>query len=233
MFDEISGEGSDAIENYGSEYLRGFSDVLSRVEVTGAGGVGMTLDGGCVLVVDWLKGLKDLGGKVLTVGNGGSASIAGHLQNDLAKSVGVRAMALQDFALVTAITNDEGYHRVYADQILQWGDRGDLLIAISSSGESENILEAVDAARARSMRVMRLAGFAVGNALRGGGEINFYVPDETYGFVELAHGVMVHLWTDALRRVLDLERKESHDVVIKTENFSHRRGGVRRSGAGS
>jgi D-sedoheptulose 7-phosphate isomerase len=73
---------------------------------------------------------------------------------------------------------------------------GDLLVAMSSSGRSPNILEAVRAARERSMTVMTLSGFGADNPLRHEGDLNFYVPSREYGFVELSHNAIIHLFLD-------------------------------------
>ena len=131
-------------------------------------------------------------------GLGGSAAIASHVVIDLNKAAGVRAVALNDPAALTCLANDLSYQEVFATQIAWHGRPGDVLVAISSSGKSINILQAVEAARAARMRVVTFSGFRGDNPLRLSGDLNFYVPSDRYGFVELAHQILLHAVTDAL-----------------------------------
>ena len=101
-------------------------------------------------------------------------------------------------AALTCLANDFGYEHVFAKQVEYHGRAGDILIAISSSGKSANILNAVKAARGVGMTVVTFSGFDSGNPLRILGDINFYVPSSEYGFVELAHAILLHAVTDAL-----------------------------------
>jgi D-sedoheptulose 7-phosphate isomerase len=79
-----------------------------------------------------------------------------------------------------------------------WAEPGDVVIAVSSSGESRNIVSAVAAARRRGCRVLTLTGFKPGNRLRALGDINIYVPADTYGYVEMTHSVLCHCITDGM-----------------------------------
>src|SRR6185436_20185844 len=99
-------------------------------------------------------------------------------------------------AVLTCLGNDLGYDQVFARQIQAHARAGDLLIAISSSGNSANILNAVAAARARRADVITLSGFAPDNKLRGRGDLNFWVPNGLYGFVEIAHLAICHAILD-------------------------------------
>lgn len=134
--------------------------------------------------------------KVMVVGNGGSAAIATHMQNDLNKTVRVRALTFYDISFYTALANDEGVETVFEQPVRLFAERGDIFIAISSSGRSENILRAVREARTRNCKIITLSGFKSDNPLRQMGDINFYVPVQHYGMVELAHQVLVHCITD-------------------------------------
>ena len=130
------------------------------------------------------------------IGNGGSASIASHQAIDYLKNGGIRALALNDSAALTCLSNDCGYAEVFAKQIEKHGRSGDMLVAISSSGQSDNILHAVEAARARRMTVVTFSGFNPDNPLRSLGDVNFYVDSDQYGFVELAHLTLIHAILD-------------------------------------
>jgi D-sedoheptulose 7-phosphate isomerase len=138
------------------------------------------------------------GNKIMFVGNGGSAGIASHLAIDYSKNGCLRAMAFNDAAALTCLSNDLGYDKVFSEQIALHARPGDLLVAISSSGASGNILNAVRAARAAGAAVVTLSGFTPDNPLRQAGDINFYVRSDAYGFVEVAHLALCHA-------VLDIE----------------------------
>jgi len=141
--------------------------------------------------------------KVMLIGNGGSAAIVSHMHNDLCMSVGVRAVVFHELPLLTALTNDHGYECVFARPLELWADPGDVLFAFSSGGRSTNILGAVRAALARDCQVITLSGFKPDNPLRGMGLLNFYVPSQSYGYVETAHSALAHFLTDSAALSLD------------------------------
>ncbi|MDP6342627.1 MAG: SIS domain-containing protein [Alphaproteobacteria bacterium] len=147
-------------------------------------------------LVDLLRVLRDGGGKLMIVGNGGSATIASHMAEDFSKNGGVPTLAFNDGAMLSALANDEGYEQVFARQIEFFGAAGDLLIAISSSGNSANIVNAVAAARDRGCGVLTMSGFGPDNQLRRLGDFNIYVPSGEYGFVEVVHLALVHALLD-------------------------------------
>lgn len=105
-------------------------------------------------------------------------------------------MVFTEASALTALANDYGYECVFERPVELWADADDLLVAISSSGQSENILRAARAASARNCRVITLSGFSADNPLRRLGNLNFYVPSPEYGYVELAHSVITHFLTD-------------------------------------
>lgn len=136
------------------------------------------------------------GRKIVFIGNGGSAAIASHMSTDYWKVGHLRAVAFNDSSLLTCIGNDYGYPCVFEKPVEMFARRGDLLVAISSSGRSENILRGVAAARRRGASVMTLSGFAPDNPLRGLGDLNFYVSFDDYGPVEIAHLTLLHYVLD-------------------------------------
>ena len=115
---------------------------------------------------------------------------------DYTKNGGIRAMAMNDGAALTCLSNDLGYENVFAKQLEMHAREGDLLVAISSSGSSENILRAVGAARDRGCAVITLSGFSSNNPLRQLGDLNLYVPSGEYGFVEVTHLSLCHAMLD-------------------------------------
>ncbi|MCL4457672.1 MAG: SIS domain-containing protein [Nitrospirae bacterium] len=147
------------------------------------------------LAVDIIR-LKQSGNKVMFIGNGASSSISSHMSVDYWKTGGIKAISFNDGALLTCISNDYGYKHVFEKPIQMFADEGDALVAISSSGRSENILCGVAAARQKKCRVITLSGFDAANPLSEMGDINFYVSAQAYGPVEIIHHSICHCVLD-------------------------------------
>lgn len=187
-------------------YITGLANAYDRTKVTNYDG--SNYQEPIEYVCSRFKDISDGGHKVMLVGNGGSAAIASHMAIDLSKNARVPAIALNDASALTCLANDYGYHNVFAKQIQYQARRGDILVAISSSGESANIICAVEAARkVGGVQVFTFSGFDEGNHLRNCGDINFYVPSSRYGFVELTHQIILHQIVDAL--TMEHERLEA------------------------
>lgn len=178
-----------------------YFDVLHRAlcdtAVTDGSGVALGLDAGGLLAVDMVLRARTMQEVVVLVGNGGSAAIAAHMHNDLCCAVGARALVFTDAPLLTALSNDHGYAQAFERPLRTWAGIGGLLVAISSSGMSENILRAAGAARENGMKVLTMSGFSPDNQLRRLGHVNFHVASSSYGYVELAHSALAHYLTDA------------------------------------
>lgn len=138
----------------------------------------------------------DAGRKLMFIGNGAGAGIASHMATDFTKNGGMRALAFNDGAMLTCFGNDLGYDQVFAKAIDMHGHAGDVLVAISASGRSPNILNGVAAARRRGARVVTFSGFAADNPLRRLGDWNLYVPAAEYGPVEVAQQALIHAILD-------------------------------------
>jgi D-sedoheptulose 7-phosphate isomerase len=134
----------------------------------------------------WLRA-KDTGGKVIFIGNGGSAAISSHLAIDLAKNAGVPATCFSDSALITCLANDYGHENWMASALRLHGSQGDCLVAISSSGNSQNVRNAVTAARTMELSTVTLSGMSPNNPLRGTGDVNFWVDSRSYNLIETMH----------------------------------------------
>ena len=149
---------------------------------------------------DWsiaaARAAHESGNRIFFVGNGGSAAIASHMAIDFSNAGKLRATALNDAAVLTCLGNDYGYDQVFARQIEMQARAGDLLVAISSSGRSPNILNAVAAAHARACHVLTLSGFAPDNPLRALGDMNLHVPSSEYNFVEVTHMALLAALVD-------------------------------------
>ena len=141
-------------------------------------------------VADLLKLTHDRGKKTLIFGNGGSAAIASHFSVDLTKNAGLRCINCNEAGLITCFANDYGFERWVEKAVDFYGDEGDLLIVISSSGSSENMLNGVKAARKGKFKgVVTLSGFSEHNPLRQLGDINLWIESKAYNFVENIHQV--------------------------------------------
>jgi len=135
---------------------------------------------------------------VIFIGNGGSAATASHQAIDYWKNGGMRAVAFNDASLLTCVSNDFGYQHVFEKPMEMFADAGDVLFAISSSGRSENILRGVAAATIKGCHVVTMSGFAPDNPLRRAGYLNFYVPSQSYGYVEITHLSLCHCIVDCI-----------------------------------
>ena len=130
--------------------------------------------------------------RILFIGNGGSAAIASHMACDWQKNGQFATFGPPDSALMSCYGNDYGFDHIYSEMIDRHGQLGDVLFAISSSGMSDDILKAVDMAVSVKVNVVTLSGFGQGNFLRTKGQVNFYVPSNQYGTVEIAHLAILH-----------------------------------------
>ncbi|MCE9545034.1 MAG: SIS domain-containing protein [Planctomycetia bacterium] len=177
-------------------YLTRLAELLASVEFTDAQGHRGDVNAAYEQVIATILAVRDAGRQVLLVGNGGSASIAGHTKMDLCNQIPVRATTFDDAPLLTSISNDHGYACAFERGIELWAVPGDCLIAVSSSGRSENILRAARAAKQRQVPVVTFTGFDPDNPLRQLGDWNFYVASRHYGEVEVAHHSLAHCLTD-------------------------------------
>ena len=138
-------------------------------------------------VANEISACKGRGGKTIVVGNGGSAAISSHVAVDLTKAAKTRAINFNESDLITCFANDYGYENWVAEAIKAYGDTGDVLILISSSGSSKNIVNAAKQGREMGLKVVTLSGFASDNNLRGSGDINLWANSKSYNYVEMVH----------------------------------------------
>lgn len=179
-----------------ADYFETLAALPQSAEVTDPMGRSLSLDKFYRYVTRVLRDMRDGGNKVMFAGNGGSASIASHMVVDFSKNAGIPALSFNDGVVMSALSNDEGYEEVFARQVGFYANPDDLLIAISSSGNSQNIVNAVTVAREKGAHVITMSGFGPDNALRRLGDFNLYVPSGEYGFVEIAHLSLCHALVD-------------------------------------
>lgn len=127
------------------------------------------------------------------VGNGGSSAICSHLSQDVFNKLKIRSHYFNDSSLMTCMANDFGYENVYARILTLYARKGDILIAISSSGNSQNILNAVGVAKEKSMQVISLSGMRESNKLWASkSDVAFFLDSDLYGIVEVGHEAILH-----------------------------------------
>lgn len=152
---------------------------------------------------------RDNGAMVYVAGNGGSAAIASHWVNDLGKATKrsgcapMRVMCMNDnMSWLTALANDEGYERVFEGQLENFAEPGDVLVVISSSGNSTNLVRAVNLARARGLVTIAFVGFD-GGVLRHNVDDYLWIQTEkgSYGLVEPTHQMICHILTACLAEI--------------------------------
>ncbi len=143
-----------------------------------------------------LQKVKKEKGRAYFLGNGGSAAIASHFSVDWLNKLSIPSFTFYEISQITAIANDFGYEKVFSFPLEKCLQKQDLVIAISSSGESKNILQGVLAAQKKGANILTLSGFSEENPLRFLGDINYWVPSKEYGLVESAHFILLHTLVD-------------------------------------
>jgi len=183
------------VRQIAADYLESFHELLARVDLDAV-----------ARVVECLRQARDQGGTIYIAGNGGSAATATHLANDLGKATKssgrapVRVMCMSDnISWFTALANDEGYERVFTGQLENFARSGDILIVISASGSSPNLVHAVDFARRQGVVSIGLLGFD-GGRLKGMVDECLWLESEkgAYGPVESGHSVLCDILTTCL-----------------------------------
>jgi len=128
--------------------------------------------------------------KIIICGNGGSAAIASHVSVDLTKNANIRSVNFNEADLITCFANDYGYERWVEKAIDFYADQKDVLILISSSGKSKNMINACKAAKSKNLsKIITFTGHKKDNPLSQLGDINFWIDSKAYNFVENIHQV--------------------------------------------
>jgi D-sedoheptulose 7-phosphate isomerase len=136
-----------------------------------------------------LKIIKRKRKKVIIFGNGGSAAISSHVSIDLTKNARIRSINFNEADLLTCFSNDYGYEKVYSKSLEFYADRGDVVIIISSSGKSKNVLEAAKICKKKKILLYTLTGFSKSNPLKKMGNINLWVNSKAYNIIENIHQI--------------------------------------------
>ena len=196
------------MSNLVEKYYENFCALISSIRVSNQDGQEMSFYNGVEWTCNLILAQAREDRKLIFIGNGGSAAISSHMATDFWKTGGIKALAFNDSSLLTCIGNDYGYEHVFAKPISMFADPGDILMAISSSGRSPNILNGVKAAREKNCQVITFSGFHPHSPLRSLGNLNYYVPAEAYGFVEVLHHSICHCILDILQSIGHDEKSE-------------------------
>jgi len=135
---------------------------------------------------------------IFFIGNGGSNSICSHMYQDYGKIGRKKTYCFSDPSLITCYSNDYGYDKAIEEWLKIYFSEGDILISISSSGKSSNILNASKFVKTKQGNLITLSGFDSENPLRKMGNVNFHIPIAHYGIVECYHQVILHMILDML-----------------------------------
>lgn len=147
-------------------------------------------------LVDETHKRSDLKSTFFFCGNGASCTMAEHISHDCFQNANLLTYTVSETSHITAISNDISYENVFAYRISKQAVDKDVLITISSSGNSPNIIKAIEVASEKGMFIVTLSGKGKDNKSRKMGDLNFYVPLQTYGLVESSHAVLLHSWLD-------------------------------------
>ena len=191
------------MKTFVEDYYNGLTELISSIRITDKEGKKIEFPLGVEKVGNLILSQADSGNKLMFIGNGASAAISSHMSTDFWKTCGVRAIAFNDSSLLTCLGNDFGYEYIFEKSIEMFADPGDILIAISSSGKSENILRGVNSAKSKECSVITLSGFKDDNPLSSAGDFNFYVPAQEYGPVEVIHHSICHCILNAISNEKD------------------------------
>ncbi len=152
-------------------------------------------------VKKYLKLVSQKKKKVIIFGNGGSAAIANHFSVDLTKTSKIRCVNYNESSLLTCFSNDFGYENWVKKTLEYHADKGDLIILISSSGESKNMLNACKfGLKKKYFPIITLTGFKKNNSLNKLGHINFWVNSKTYNHIENTHQFLLLSLVDATKK---------------------------------
>ena len=136
-----------------------------------------------------IENLEKTLGKVIVVGNGGSAAIASHVSIDLTKAANIKSINFNESSLITCFANDYGYENWVSNALDFYADSNDVVILISSSGQSKNIINAAVKAKEIGLSVITFSGFLESNPLKKMGDVNLWVNSSEYNIVESVHQI--------------------------------------------
>jgi len=207
------------VKNYYAKYCASHDQALANLEISNRGSELLSHDEGFEALCELSQNVGEAGRKQYLVGNGASAAFANHMALDWTKNGGVPTHAFANSALLTAMGNDLGFEEAFSAPLSWYAKSGDLLVTISSSGNSANIIRTIETARSKGMGVVTFSGLKPDNQSRQLGDLNFYIPAKTYGIVECAHQVLLHIWLDKFMGITEWEREDYQDMNKEAFNL--------------
>ena len=181
------------------DYLNKLVECLHSIRMYGFEGiVSDDYEQGMQKLIDLFSRAKIEGKRVFFIGNGCSAAIASHMTADFMKNGGMKTYSLYDNSVTTCMGNDYGYEYVFSRPLELLANENDILTAISSSGNSQNIVNAIQAAQRKNMNVITFTGFKKENRISSMGIYNVHVPVEHYGMVESIHNLILQQIVDTI-----------------------------------
>lgn len=173
-----------------------FRKVISETACSNANGDNINIEYATKLAMSWLFTQREHKNSVYVIGNGGSAAVASHAQIDFLNVAKLKVHVLHESSTITCMANDYGYENAFSRILETILLENDLLIAISSSGQSKNICNASITAKKMGIKVITLSGFKSNNQLRQLGDLNYWLNSIDYGFVEIGHQFILHNLSD-------------------------------------
>ncbi len=198
--------------SYYQNYVLSMDCALRGLEITDLKGEPLTHEEGIERLCAMTRKVAEGGRKQYLCGNGASAAFANHMALDWTKNGGIPTHSFSDSALLTAMGNDLGYEEVFSAPLSWYAKPGDQLVAISSSGNSPNIVRTIAVAREKGMGVITFTGLKPDNTCRALGDLNLYIPAKTYGVVECAHQILLHVWLDKYMGIREWEREAAQNM---------------------
>lgn len=182
-----------------NQYIKELFEKIENVEIwNGVAEKCKNYDTGIRLLVDAFTRHKEKQSQLFFIGNGGSSAIASHMTADFMKNGGMNTYSLYDNAVTTCMGNDYGYEHIFSKPLSFLVRPDDLVVAISSSGNSKNIINAIVTAKQKKAEVITLTGFRPDNRVKRMGDINIYIPCEKYGIVESIHNLILQHIVDII-----------------------------------
>ncbi|HBA84527.1 MAG TPA: phosphoheptose isomerase [Verrucomicrobia bacterium] len=180
-------------------HVKELNDLLEACSFRDVKGQDIDSDEGFEMWLRLTEAIRNSKSTIYLVGNGASASMASHMAADLAKNGRLHTQVFSDLSLITAISNDMGYEHVFSEPLSRRAKPGDMLVAISSSGKSPNVVAAARLAREMNVTVVTLTAMGEANPLRALGNLNIFVAAKDYGFAETCHAAILHHWMDTVQ----------------------------------
>lgn len=163
--------------------------------------------------------IKKQNKKIIFAGNGGSAAIASHCSVDFTKQAKIRAINFNEADLITCYANDYGYEHWIAKALESYCDKGDIVVLISSSGNSNNIIQAAKQAKTAGNSVITFTGFDPENPLKQLGDLNFWVNSKAYNVVECVHQIWLLAACDLLIGRAEYSAVPEMDSLLEKERI--------------